>query len=150
MDNFMADPSVSHGQDRVEEPSGPDRLGAEPKRPTRPRTRVGAEPSGPDGQDRLQDRLDWRTCKRHEAELIEYYHDLVLDQLEDTKEDWASWNGAYEEVDGWTLYGRRWLMYAHNWLVVAPGRPPLIPPKDGMYQDNCWKWYSHQIQWMNG
>jgi len=122
MDNFMADPSVSHGHC------------------------VGAEPSGPDGQDRL----DWRTCKRHEAELIEYYHELVLDQLEDTKEDWASWNGAYEEVDGWTLYGRRWLMYAHNWLVVAPGRPPLIPPKDGMYQDNCWKWYSHQIQWMNG
>jgi hypothetical protein len=125
------------------------------QRPTRPRTR-----SGPDGQDRVPPELveeiigfvlrpDWRTCKRHEAEHIEYNHGLVLDYLDQTKENWG-WDETYAEVDGWTLYGRRWLMDAHTWLVVAPGRPPLIPPTEGLYTDEYWKWYSHRIQWING
>ena len=136
MDKFMykfrAEPSGSHDQDSV-----------------------GVEPSGPHGQDRAeepsgtQDRVDWRTCKRHEAELIEENHGLVLDYLDQTKADWG-WDETYAEVDEWTLYGRRWLMDAHTWLVVAPGRPPLIPPAEGLYTDEYWKWYSHRIQWING
>ena len=123
-------------------------------------TSSGRSPSGPDGQDRLPPELveeiigfvlrpDWRTCKRHEAEHIEYNHGLVLDYLDQTKENWG-WDETYAEVDGWTLYGRRWLMDAHTWLVMAPGRPPLIPPTEGLYTDEYWKWYSHRIQWING
>jgi len=95
-------------------------------------------------------RPDWRKCKRHEAGIIEENNGLVMGYLVDTKENWAWSEEAYDEVDEWTLYGRTWLMSAHPWVVIAQRRPPLIPPREGLYTDNYWKWYSHRIQWANG
>ena len=95
-------------------------------------------------------RPDWRTCKRHEAELIEENNGYVFYCLEQRRDNWSWREEAYHEVDDWTLYGRTWLMNAHQGLCIAQLRPPHIPPADGYYTDNYWKWYSHQIQWMNG
>ena len=96
-------------------------------------------------------RPDWRTCKRHEANLIKEFNGCVSYYLEETKGKWVSWDSpSFDEIENWTLYGRNWLMNAHEWFIIAQGgRPPLIPPRDGMYQDNYWKWYSHMIMWMN-
>ena len=121
--------------------------------------------NGPAGRNRLANKLppelveeiigfvlrpDWRMCKRHEAELIEENNGYVFYCLEQRRDDWSWREEAYHEVDEWTLYGRTWLMNAHQGLCIAQLRPPLIPPEDGYYTDNYWKWYSHQIQWMNG
>ena len=95
-------------------------------------------------------RPDWRTCKRHEAEIIEENNGLVLECLVERKDYWSWSKEAYNDIDDWTLYGRTWLMRAPNYLCFAQLRSPLIPPRDGLYADNYWKWYSHRIQWMNG
>lgn len=94
-------------------------------------------------------REDWRTCNRPVAQMIEVLNRDVSGLLDYARFIWASSEEGYHEVNGWTLYGRKWLMNAHTDFVHAPRRPPLIPPRDGLYDDNYWKWYSHQIQWMN-
>jgi len=94
-------------------------------------------------------RPDWRTCKRPEAELIQENNELVSYYLVERRDYWSWTEEAYDEIDEWTLYGRTWLMHAHQGLCIAQRRPPLIPPADGWYNDEYWKWYSHRIQWMN-
>jgi hypothetical protein len=94
---------------------------------------------------------NWRICQIHVAGIVQEHNRLVSESLvvKQCQLGWASSQEAFDEVSDWTLYGRRWLLSAPTFHVHA-NRPPLIPPKDGMYADNYWKWYSHQIQWMNG
>ena len=94
-------------------------------------------------------RPDWRTCCRPVAELIQENNELVSYYLVERRDDWSCTEEAYDEIDEWTLYGRTWLMSAHKTECIAQIRPPLIPPADGWYNDDYWKWYSHRIQWMN-
>jgi hypothetical protein len=93
-------------------------------------------------------RPDWRTCRRRVAELIEENNGLVLYYLE-RQDHWVCSEEAYDEIDEWTLYGKRWLMNAPKDLCIDPRRAPRIPPEDWMYTDH-WKWYSHRIKWVNG
>ncbi len=92
-------------------------------------------------------RPDWRTCGRRVAELIEENNGLVLYYLE-RQDHWVSSEEAYDEIDEWTLYGKRWLMNAPKDLCIDPRRAPRIPPEDRMYDH--WEWYSHRIKWVNG
>jgi hypothetical protein len=94
-------------------------------------------------------RPDWRTCRRQIAELIEENNELVLYYLVQRQDHWSWSEEAYDEIDEWTLYGRIWLMNAPQYLCI-PRRAPRIPPKDWMYPDEYWKWYSHRIKWANG
>jgi len=94
-------------------------------------------------------RPDWRTCCRPVADLIKNINRLVSYYLVERRDDWSCTEEAYDEIDEWTLYGRTWLMSAHKTECIAQIRPPLIPPADGWYNDDYWKWYSHRIQWMN-
>ena len=94
-------------------------------------------------------RPDWRTCCRPVADLIQENNELVWYYLVERRDYWSSREESYDEIDEWTLYGRTWLMKAHTNHVIAQRRPPLIPPADGWYNDDYWKWYSHRIQWLN-
>jgi len=94
-------------------------------------------------------RPDWRTCNRHVAEIIEENNELVWYYLVERRDYWSWTEEAYDEIDDWTLYGRTWLMNAHQSQCIAPLRVPKNPPEDRMYPDEYWKWYSHQIQWLN-
>ncbi len=94
-------------------------------------------------------RADWRTCKRHEAEIVEENNDLVLYYLDETKEHWnCNPEECDIEINNWTLYGRRWLMDAPQWAIIAPRRPPNNPATDGIYSNPLY-WYSHRIQYLN-
>jgi hypothetical protein len=105
--------------------------------------RVIKEFSGP-----IMTRADWRTCKRHEAEIVEEKNERVLYYLDKTKKRWNCNPEETHEINHWTLYGKKWLMRAPEWRCIAQRRPPLIPPKDGMYK-NPNEWYAHRIQWLN-
>jgi hypothetical protein len=93
-------------------------------------------------------RADWRTCKRHEAEIVQENNELVDYYLYESKDRWCWSPEETLEVYDWSLYGKKWLMHAHEWMCIAQRRPPLIPPEEWMHQDPQ-DWYSHRIQWLN-
>lgn len=96
----------------------------------------------------IMTRADWRTCKRHESEMVEEYNDCVLYYLYETNNRWNWSPEETHEINHWSLYGKKWLMRAHQWLCIAQRRAPQYPPEDGMYE-NPKEWYSHRIQWLN-
>lgn len=87
-------------------------------------------------------RFDWRTCKVHEADLIQgenydrmlqaYYHGFGAREL--------------EEVYEWTLFGMRYVL-GIQWLNHLT--PPLFPPREEDYRVNYANWYEHRIQWLS-
>ena len=85
--------------------------------------------------------MDWRTCKRNEADIIYNLHFYVVELIPPDL--------LHEEVIyDWTLFGKFWLLDANEYELYAQLRPPLIPPRDNM--EDYVAWYSHRIQWLNG
>ena len=94
-------------------------------------------------------RPDWRTCKRHEAEIVEENNNLVEYYLSETEDRWTWSPEETIEVYEWTLYGKNWLMDAHQAVCIPSRRCPVVPPEDWMYPQNPKEWYIHRIQWLN-
>jgi len=86
-------------------------------------------------------RLDWRTCKRYESNLIYNFNKVIYDYVPLDLSEFA----LEEVLEEWTLFGIYWLSRAR--MIHSPGRPPLIPPK--LQEDYC-HWYQHRIRWLNG
>ena len=93
-------------------------------------------------------RLDWRTCRRHEAELIEQLHEHFLYQILDPNydTDWMLDTDTVIELSTWSLFG---LTFILNWLdsggVHRYGRPPRCLPSDDY---NYRKWYTQTFMYI--
>jgi len=90
-------------------------------------------------------RLDWRTCKREEADHIYYAELEAMDMI---PIHCISHDEVMDDVQHWSLFGKIWLLNAPEYKIFAQLRPPLIPPRDNM--EDYVAWYTHQIQWLNG
>jgi hypothetical protein len=89
-------------------------------------------------------RPDWRYCKRGEADHIFFAHAQAIDAIPMR----IDYDDVLEEVQGWSLFGKFWLLRADDWQIVAPRRPPLIPPPETM--EDYVQWYTRRIQWLHG
>lgn len=97
-----------------------------------------------------QTRLDWRTCRKHEANLIKKLHQIVLKAVEDPDmDDWVFDSSIAREMNTWSLFG---MLYIVSWLnkggIHQYGRPPRCRPTEDHYYDNKYdKWYTHTFMW---
>jgi hypothetical protein len=98
-------------------------------------------------------RVDWRTCKTRESELVSSLYKAA------TQAVWLE-----EERYEWSLFGLIFLLNLPHRFHHALGRPPLIPPRDEnyrgdyngsydsipqYYRDDYIGSYIHHIQWIN-
>ncbi len=83
-------------------------------------------------------RVDWRTCKREEADLIYSFDYHITDVIPR--------NLLHHEVLEWSLFGKLWLISAPHHHLYARYRPRLPPPE----MEDYLLWYQYRIQWLNG
>ena len=103
-------------------------------------------------------RTDWRTCKRHESELVSFYNKWTQRVLDDDATDWfypelnltfpIMFNQKELEVylEDWTLFGRWWIILMtrkdHYWNqsrdIFYGHAPDSIDYK---------KWYRWEFFW---
>ena len=88
-------------------------------------------------------RLDWRTCRTHEADLIKRHQVVTLSLVGDVFDDFT-----VRELRTWTLCG---VLYIIAWLNKGGGhgRPPRCRPTyfPEYYADNYDKWYIQTFMW---
>lgn len=77
-------------------------------------------------------RYDWRTCKAHEAKLIQ---DEV--KLRSIEAYYGFWMIDYQEITTWTLFGIRYIIHAQYTV-------PFYEKED--YGLNYSDWYEHRLQ----
>ena len=101
-----------------------------------------------------QTRLDWRTCRTHEANLIKKLHRLVVISIADPDvDDWVFDASTTMELNTWTLFG---VLHLISWLnkggayqfIHRFGRPRFHSRPDyRLYGDKYQSWYLHTFMW---
>ena len=97
-------------------------------------------------------RLDWRTCRKHEADLIKRLQQVVANSLvEPGMQDWIFDEYTRRELATWSLYG---VLYIISWLnkggIYQYGRPPRCRPSAVFhyyYSVHYHKWYTQTFMW---